>query len=144
MHAPPTAPQPQLTGFAMPLQDAVTGAGVLGLKGGPLPRPVPLVTVVGAPLRLPPFSGEAARPGRASASLHGGAAFTAVGMPSPHRSPAAPCRPPHARAGDLRSDEGRAHVDACHARYCEALQALYDAHKDRYAPGRLQEMRFVE
>lgn len=54
--------------------------------------------------------------------------------------------PPHARtrAGDLRSEEGRVHVDACHARYCEALQALYDAHKDRYAPGRLQDMRFVE
>lgn len=42
----------------MPLQDAVTGAGILGLKGGPLPRPVPLVTVVGAPMRLPPFAGE--------------------------------------------------------------------------------------
>lgn len=22
-------------------------------------------------------------------------------------------------------------MDACHARYCKALQALYDAHKDR-------------
>lgn len=26
------------------------------------------------------------------------------------------------RAGDLRSEQGRAAVDACHARYCEALQ----------------------
>lgn len=37
-----------------------------------------------------------------------------------------------APAGDLRSEEGAALVDACHARYCEALQALYDAHKDRW------------
>lgn len=49
---------PQLTGFAMPLQDALTGAGILNLPYGPFPLPVPLVTVVGAPLRLPPFSSE--------------------------------------------------------------------------------------
>ena len=49
----------QLTGFAMPLQDALTGAGILNLPRGPFPLPVPLVTVVGPPLRLPPFSGEA-------------------------------------------------------------------------------------
>lgn len=67
----------------MPLQDAGTGAGILNLRRGPLPLPVPLVTVVGAPLRLPPFE------------------------------------------GDLRSAAGRAHVDACHATYCKALQVWW-------------------
>ena len=53
----------------------------------------------------------------------------------------APC--PRA-AGDLRSEAGRAHVDACHALYCAALQRLYDEHKDAYAPHRARDMRFVE
>ncbi len=43
----------------MPLQDALTGAGIMNLPYGPFPLPVPLITVVGAPLRLPPFDGEA-------------------------------------------------------------------------------------
>ncbi|KAL4458601.1 hypothetical protein ABPG75_013466 [Micractinium tetrahymenae] len=55
----------------------------------------------------------------------------------------APLRLPEFK-GDLRSEEGRAVVDACHARYCQALQALYDAHKDKYAPDRKQDMRLVE
>ncbi|KAI7841882.1 hypothetical protein COHA_004411 [Chlorella ohadii] len=46
--------------------------------------------------------------------------------------------------GDLRSEAGRAHVDACHALYCAALQKLYDEHKDKYAPHRTRDMRFVE
>jgi 2-acylglycerol O-acyltransferase 2 len=92
----------KLTGFAMPLQDALTGAGILNLPSGPFPLPVPLVTVVGAPIALPPFE------------------------------------------GDLRSEAGRAHVDACHALYCAALQQLYDEHKDKYAPNRTRDMRFVE
>lgn len=61
--SPPLRPArpPQLTGFAMPLQDAMTGAGILNLPYGPFPLPVPLVTVVGPPLALPPFDGEAGR-----------------------------------------------------------------------------------
>ncbi len=51
---------------------------------------------------------------------------------------------PLSPAGDLRSEAGRAHVDACHALYCAALQQLYDEHKDKYAPNRIQDMRFVE
>lgn len=51
---------------------------------------------------------------------------------------------PQLLAGDLRSDEGQAVVDACHRRYCEALVDLYDQHKDEYAPDRAQDMRFVE
>ena len=47
-------------------------------------------------------------------------------------------------AGDLRSEAGRAHVDACHALYRTALQQLYDEHKDTYAPNRMRNMRFVE
>ena len=46
--------------------------------------------------------------------------------------------------GDLRSEAGRAHVDACHALYCTALQRLYDEHKNTYAPHRSRDMRFVE
>ncbi|KAL4429391.1 hypothetical protein ABPG77_005165 [Micractinium sp. CCAP 211/92] len=68
--------------------------------------------------------------------------------PLPLRKPltivvGAPLRLPE-YGGDLRSEEGAALVDACHARYCEALQSLYDAHKDRYAPDRKQDMRFVQ
>jgi hypothetical protein len=38
-----------------------------------------------------------------------------------------------------------AFVDAYHAQYVAALQALYDAHKGEYAAaGRTQEMRIVE
>ena len=47
----------QATGFAMPLQDAITGCGILNMRRGPLPKPVALTTVVGAPIRLPPFEG---------------------------------------------------------------------------------------
>jgi len=54
----------------------------------------------------------------------------------------APPAPP--LPGDLRSEAGRAHVDACHALYCAALQQLYDEHKDKYAPHRTRDMRFVE
>ncbi|KAI7841881.1 hypothetical protein COHA_004410 [Chlorella ohadii] len=81
----------KLTGFAMPLQDALTGAGIMNLPYGPFPL----------------------------------------------------ARPPD-HCGDLRSEAGRAHVDACHALYCAALQQLYDEHKDKYAPNRIQDMRFVE
>ena len=56
-------------------------------------------------------------------------------------SPALLCPAP---AGDLRSEAGRAHVDACHALYCAALQKLYDEHKDKYAPNRVQDMQFIE
>lgn len=58
MRLPAPCLPPQLTGFAMPLQDALTGAGIFNLPYGPFPLPVPLVTVVGVPLSLPPFSGE--------------------------------------------------------------------------------------
>lgn len=64
-------------GFTLPL---CYGRTFLGLGWSPLPEPVPIVVVVGAPIRLPAFK------------------------------------------GDLRSEQGRAAVDACHARYCEALQ----------------------
>ncbi|KAL4421554.1 hypothetical protein ABPG75_010845 [Micractinium tetrahymenae] len=45
--------------------------------------------------------------------------------------------------GDLRSAEGQTVVDACHARYCAALQALYNAHKDELALGRRRDLQFV-
>ncbi|EFN54313.1 hypothetical protein CHLNCDRAFT_25068 [Chlorella variabilis] len=45
---------------------------------------------------------------------------------------------------DLRSEDGRAVVEECHARYCAALQALYDKYKDEFAPSRVRDMRFVE
>jgi hypothetical protein len=35
-------------------------------------------------------------------------------------------------------------VRACHARYCAALQELYDRHKDEFAPNRKQDMHLVE
>ncbi|PSC71349.1 Diacylglycerol O-acyltransferase 2B [Micractinium conductrix] len=78
------------------------GRGVLSMQSGPLPERIPLIVVVGAPLRLPEFK------------------------------------------GDLRSEEGRAHVDKCHAMYCDALRSLYDTHKDAYAPNRKRDMRLVE
>lgn len=131
-------PPPQATGFAMPLQDAVTGRGILNLRRGPLPKPVPLVTVVGAPIQLPPFEGAGGRAAAGWLELHSALRCgQQVAHPTPPPSAAA-------HAGDLRSEAGRAHVDACHARYCAALQALWDAHKDAYAPNRKQEMRFVE
>lgn len=68
--------------------------------------------------------------------------------PLPKRIPltvvvGAPLRLPEYK-GDLRSEEGRRHVDACHTMYCHALQELYDAHKEKYAPDRKRDMRFVE
>ena len=47
-------------------------------------------------------------------------------------------------AGNLRSKEGCAVVEECHARYCKALMALYNKHKDEYAPNRVRDMRIVE
>ena len=35
-------------------------------------------------------------------------------------------------------------MDACHALYCAALQKLYDEHKQRYAPNRRRDLRFIE
>jgi 2-acylglycerol O-acyltransferase 2 len=34
-------------------------------------------------------------------------------------------------------------VDEYHKMYMEALQKLWDDHKDKYAPDRMREMRFV-
>jgi hypothetical protein len=34
-------------------------------------------------------------------------------------------------------------VDAVHARYCEALQQLFDMHKDKYAPERKGDLEIV-
>lgn len=34
-------------------------------------------------------------------------------------------------------------VDALHAQYCEALQQLFDAHKEKYAPNRQSELQIV-
>jgi hypothetical protein len=34
-------------------------------------------------------------------------------------------------------------VDALHAQYCDALQQLFDAHKDKYAPNRQSELQIV-
>jgi hypothetical protein len=34
-------------------------------------------------------------------------------------------------------------VDAVHARYCEALQQLFDTHKDKYAPERKGDLEIV-
>lgn len=133
----------------MPLQDAVTGDGILGLKRGPLPLPVPLVTVVGAPLHLPPFEGV---PARGPASSPGWPPIALAATQHECRcccAASSHIRPllaadPRCAAGDLRSPEGRAHVDACHATYLRALRELYDAHKDEYAPGRVKDMEFVE
>ena len=46
--------------------------------------------------------------------------------------------------GDLTGEEGRALVDRCHERYCQALLDLYDRYKDVYAPDRKRDMRLVE
>lgn len=46
----------QLCGFMVPRG---WGAGILNLRSGPLPLRRPLTVVVGAPLRLPEFRGEA-------------------------------------------------------------------------------------
>ena len=35
-------------------------------------------------------------------------------------------------AGDLPSDRGKGEVEALHQRYCQALQALYNKHKDKH------------
>ena len=99
--------------------------------------------MIGAPLALPPAKGvRCARefPWKVWArtmafSLHSNGIFSnacrlQLLLPLP--------------AGDLRSEAGRAHVDACHALYCAALQKLYDEHKERYAPNRKQDLRFVE
>jgi hypothetical protein len=34
-------------------------------------------------------------------------------------------------------------VDALHAQYCTALQELFDAHKEQYAPDRKGELEIV-
>ena len=60
-------------------------------------------------------------------------------MPAAHA-----CHSALLHAGDPHSEEGRAVVEACHARYCAALQELYDRHKDEFAPKRKQDMRLVE
>eukprot|EP00887_Chlorella_sp_A99_P005022 scaffold4.g5022.t1 len=73
--------------------------------------------------------------------------------PLPQRLPlvvvtGAPIRLPPFSGGDLAcdldSEDGRALVEACHARYCEALLALYNAHKEELAPDRVADMQLVE
>lgn len=46
------------------------GAGILNLRSGPLPLRKPLTIVVGAPLRLPEYGGEASAGGVASDKQH--------------------------------------------------------------------------
>lgn len=111
---------------------------------GLLPQHATLTVVTGPPLRLPEFKGGA---GACLASSHsrgctvrqlrdsiGGAQRCAPHGPEPYIPTS---------AGDLRSPEGRALVDDCHARYCAALRALWDEHKNKYAPNRMAEMEFV-
>lgn len=146
----------QICGFAVPRG---WGRGILNLKSRPLPERIPLTVVVGEPLRLPPFSGErGALPGWALTdalsrlAVGGGVCCCCIDFLKrrlvPAASPAAarPFTPPSAlhRAGDPHSEEGRAVVGACHARYCAALQELYDRHKDEFAPNRKQDLRLVE
>ena len=47
-------------------------------------------------------------------------------------------------AGDLRSEEGQRMVDTYHRKYVDALKALYDAHKEKYAPARRRSLDIVE
>lgn len=135
------APCLQYAGFTLPL---AYGRGILGLRVGPLPEREPLATVIGAPVPLPPFKGGPVGPG---VGMWG---RWEPGACSHHTiaNDAMPCTPTAASilhpAGDLRSEKGSAHVDACHALYCEALRRLYDEHKDKYAPNRKRDMRFVE
>ena len=130
----------QYGGFTLPL---AYGRGILGLKVGPLSEREPLTTVVGAPISLPSFDGGQAVLVRASLGCRvaqsKGCSAAATGR---HTSSRLPC-PAHP-AGDLRGEAGRAHVDACHALYCAALQKLYDEHKEQYAPNRTRDLRFVE
>ncbi len=46
--------------------------------------------------------------------------------------------------GDMRSPEFQEVLNKTHARYIAALQALWDKHKDVYAPNRIAEMTLVE
>lgn len=55
----------------------------------------------------------------------------------PHRSGAV-------TAGDLRSEEGQRLVDEHHRKYVDALRALYDAHKEQYAPARRRSLDIVQ
>lgn len=70
----------------MPLQDALTGAGIMNLPYGPFPLPVPLITVVGAPLRLPPFDGETLKSRQLGAGRAG--TYCAAGAVQLHGVPA--------------------------------------------------------
>ena len=54
--SPPLPPARQICGFNVPRGH---GRGVLSMQSGPLPERIPLIVVVGAPLRLPEFKGEA-------------------------------------------------------------------------------------
>jgi hypothetical protein len=46
--------------------------------------------------------------------------------------------------GDLRSAEGLALVDEYHAKYKAALIALFNEHKDKYAPGRTADLQILQ
>nr|QNL10704.1 acyl-CoA: diacylglycerol acyltransferase 2A [Haematococcus lacustris]QNL10740.1 acyl-CoA: diacylglycerol acyltransferase 2-3 [Haematococcus lacustris] len=81
----------RLTGFAIPL---IHGEGFWpnAKAFAPLPRALPVHTVVGAPLPVKRWQGS-----------HDSPEFTAA-------------------------------VDALHAEYCQALKALWNTHKEQYAP----------
>ncbi|KAK9823573.1 hypothetical protein WJX72_003923 [[Myrmecia] bisecta] len=46
--------------------------------------------------------------------------------------------------GDLRSEEAVKLADSYHAQYVAALQAMWNKHKEEYAPHRKQDLRIVE
>eukprot|EP00884_Botryococcus_braunii_P010435 jgi/Botrbrau1/19393/Bobra.0338s0023.1 len=46
--------------------------------------------------------------------------------------------------GDINSPEGMALVDEYHQKYIDSLLALWDKHKDEYAPDRKGEMQLVQ
>ena len=46
--------------------------------------------------------------------------------------------------GDIKGAEGMQLVDQYHRQYTDALKALWDANKDKYAKQRISELQIVE
>eukprot|EP00195_Chlamydomonas_chlamydogama_P001910 CAMPEP_0202915688 /NCGR_PEP_ID=MMETSP1392-20130828/66329_1 /ASSEMBLY_ACC=CAM_ASM_000868 /TAXON_ID=225041 /ORGANISM="Chlamydomonas chlamydogama, Strain SAG 11-48b" /LENGTH=369 /DNA_ID=CAMNT_0049607809 /DNA_START=380 /DNA_END=1489 /DNA_ORIENTATION=+ len=121
--------------FATPL---FWGTGVTG-GFGLLPRNRPLNTVVGAPIEVPRYD-PTQYPNHQQQQPHSAPSASAPSVSVPSVSG------PSLSAGSAATLDANlaALIDEYHAKFVAAVQKLYDEHKDKYAVGRVRDLRFVK